>query len=161
MTELNVFSTCSSDPQAQVLHYDSIAMNAMNALHTSGCSISNSHCQNQHHDTQTMHSDAGEETLVAAGQHISSILSQFNQQNLALALWAFAKLGWRPPTSLLADACHHALLTVETINPQNLSNILWALATMDFMPPTVLLEVLLLASALRRLNNICHHHHRT
>lgn len=80
---------------------------------------------------------------MAAAQHISSILRQFNQQNLALALWAFAKLGWRPHTSLLSDACHHALLTVDTINPQNLSNILWALATMEFIPPATLLEVCL------------------
>ncbi len=83
---------------------------------------------------------AGEETLLAAAQHISSILGQFNQQNLALALWAFAKLGWRPHTGLLADACQHALVSLHTINPQNLSNILWALATMDFMPPPSLLE---------------------
>lgn len=82
---------------------------------------------------------------MAAAQHISSILSHFNQQNLALALWAFAKLGWRPHTGLLADACRHALLTMDVINPQNLSNILWALATMDFMPPTVLLEVCFLS----------------
>ena len=82
---------------------------------------------------------------MAAAQHVSSILSHFNQQNLALALWAFAKLGWRPPTSLLADACRHALLTMDVINPQNLSNILWALATMDFTPPTMLLEVCLLS----------------
>lgn len=80
---------------------------------------------------------------MAAAQHIGSILRQFNQQNLALALWAFAKLGWRPHTGLLVDACRHALLTVDTINPQNLSNILWALATMEFIPPAVLLEVCL------------------
>lgn len=91
--------------------------------------------------TCALHPVAGEETLMAAAQHIGSILRQFNQQNLALALWAFAKLGWRPHTSLLSDACRHALLTVDTINPQNLSNILWALATMEFIPPPVLLEV--------------------
>ena len=79
--------------------------------------------------------------MLAASCHIGSILSQFNQQNLSLALWAFAKLGWRPDTSLLADACKHALLTVQTINPQNLANILWALATLDFVPSTALLEV--------------------
>ena len=86
---------------------------------------------------------AGEETLMAAAQHIGSILRQFNHQNLALALWAFAKLGWRPHSGLLADACRHALLTVDTINPQNLSNILWALATMEFIPSAMLLEVCL------------------
>ena len=86
---------------------------------------------------------AGEETLMAAAQHIGSILRQFNQQNLALALWAFAKLGWRPPTGVLANACRHALLTVDTINPQNLSNLLWALATMEYIPPAMLLEVYL------------------
>lgn len=79
--------------------------------------------------------------MLAAAQHISSILSHFNQQNLALALWAFAKLGWRPHTGLLVDACRHALVSLHTINPQNLSNILWALATMEFVPPPALLEV--------------------
>lgn len=78
---------------------------------------------------------------MAAAQHISSILPHFNQQNLALALWAFAKLGWRPHIGLLADACRHALVSLHTINPQNLSNILWALATMEFVPPPGLLEV--------------------
>lgn len=83
----------------------------------------------------------GDETLFAASHHISNILDQFNQQNLALALWSFAKLGWRPDTALLADACQHALLTVQSINPQNLANILWALATLEFVPPPALLEV--------------------
>lgn len=83
----------------------------------------------------------GEETLLAASCHISSILGHFNHQNLALTLWAFAKLGWRPDTALLAHACQHALLTVQTINPQNLANILWAFATLEFIPTTAMLEV--------------------
>ena len=83
----------------------------------------------------------GDTILAAAAQHISSILSHFNQQNLALALWAFAKLGWRPHQGLLADACLHALPSLHSINPQNLSNTLWALATMEFVPPPAMVEV--------------------
>ena len=110
--------TCNYQPLQGLVHADCAVLTLSCALHI-----------------------AGEETLTAAAQHIGSILRQFNQQNLALALWAFAKLGWRPHTSLLSDACRHALLTLDTINPQNLSNILWALATMEFIPPPVLLEV--------------------
>ena len=100
---------------------------------------------------------AGDETLFAASHHISNILDQFNQQNLALALWSFAKLGWRPDTALLADACQHALLTVQSINPQNLANILWALATLEFVPPPALLEVgSPPCQCIIRLSNCCH-----
>lgn len=112
-------------------------------------------CQVHFGRRPNMHCFTGEETLMAAAQHIGSILRQFNQQNLALALWAFAKLGWRPHTGLLVDACRHALLTVDSINPQNLSNILWALATMEFIPPAVLLEVCLPLSILQQLCLCC------
>ena len=48
---------------------------------------------------------AGEAVLEAAAAHIHMILPQFNQQNLALTLWSFAKLGWRPPLPVLDAAC--------------------------------------------------------
>ena len=70
-----------------------------------------------------------------------SILHQFNQQNLALTLWAFAKLAWCPPTDLLSDAASLAVASLHTSNSQNLSNTLWAFATLGFMPQAGLLEV--------------------
>lgn len=84
---------------------------------------------------------AGDEVLAAAASHVHSILHQFNQQNLALTLWAFAKLAWCPPTDLLSDAASLAVASLHTSNSQNLSNTLWAFATLGFMPQAGLLEV--------------------
>ena len=83
----------------------------------------------------------GDEVLAAAASHVHSILHQFNQQNLALTLWAFAKLAWCPPTDLLSDAASLAVASLHTSNSQNLSNTLWAFATLGFMPQAGLLEV--------------------
>ena len=85
--------------------------------------------------------NAGDEVLAAAASHVHSILHQFNQQNLALTLWAFAKLAWCPPTDLLSDAASLAVASLHTSNSQNLSNTLWAFATLGFMPQAGLLEV--------------------
>lgn len=93
---------------------------------------------------QGFHADihvAGDEVLAAAASHVHSILHQFNQQNLALTLWAFAKLAWCPPTDLLSDAASLAVASLHTSNSQNLSNTLWAFATLGFMPQAGLLEV--------------------
>ena len=90
--------------------------------------------------TSIMHA-AGDEVLAAAASHVHSILHQFNQQNLALTLWAFAKLAWCPPTDLLSDAASLAVASLHTSNSQNLSNTLWAFATLGFMPQAGLLEV--------------------
>ena len=84
---------------------------------------------------------AGDDVLAAAATHVHSILHQFNQQNLALTLWAFAKLAWCPPTDLLSDAASLAVASLHTSNSQNLSNTLWAFATLGFMPQAGLLEV--------------------
>ena len=89
----------------------------------------------------TMNCIAGDEVLAAAASHVHSILHQFNQQNLALTLWAFAKLAWCPPTDLLSDAASLAVASLHTSNSQNLSNTLWAFATLGFMPQAGLLEV--------------------
>lgn len=84
---------------------------------------------------------AGDDVLASAATHVHSILHQFNQQNLALTLWAFAKLAWCPPTELLSDAASLAVSSLHTSNSQNLSNTLWAFATLGFMPQAGLLEV--------------------
>jgi len=94
-----------------------------------------------HSSVQQTASPAGDEVLAAAASHVHSILHQFNQQNLALTLWAFAKLAWCPPTDLLSDAASLAVASLHTSNSQNLSNTLWAFATLGFMPQAGLLEV--------------------
>ncbi len=94
-----------------------------------------------HSSVQRTASPAGDEVLAAAASHVHSILHQFNQQNLALTLWAFAKLAWCPPTDLLSDAASLAVASLHTSNSQNLSNTLWAFATLGFMPQAGLLEV--------------------
>ena len=96
-----------------------------------------------HRNVTWIATPAGDEVLAAAASHVHSILHQFNQQNLALTLWAFAKLAWCPPTDLLSDAASLAVASLHTSNSQNLSNTLWAFATLGFMPQAGLLEVCL------------------
>ncbi len=56
-------------------------------------------------------------------------------QELALYLYALARLGYRPSPVWLNSFVASSFDKLDTFTPRELSNMMWAAAQMDWMPP--------------------------
>jgi hypothetical protein len=62
-------------------------------------------------------------------------LAHSPSQVLSTALWAVARLGWRPPGEWMARAVEHFAAVAEDAGPQELANVWWALGSLRWAPP--------------------------
>ena len=68
----------------------------------------------------TLGEPMGAACLAALATQGHAQLLQFTAQGLANMMWAFAKLNYRPDTTLLRSCEAHAVRTAATFTPQNL-----------------------------------------
>ena len=66
--------------------------------------------------------------------------SDFNPQDIANTLWAFATLGQQPSDALMVGMKKHAVLVQGSFSPQ--ANTLWAFATLGQQPSQALVAVI-------------------
>jgi hypothetical protein len=66
----------------------------------------------------------------------------FNSQNVANALWAYAKMGWKPGAGRMRVLEGRAEAVAGTFDAQNVAHALWAYATMRREPGAGLMRVL-------------------
>ena len=90
-----------------------------------------------------------EELAAAAGAAAAAALASGGDQNffrsanaqeLALLLWGFAKLGYRPPEAWLKAIVAAAQRQLPLFAAQNVANFLWALAKMRHTPSAAFVE---------------------
>ena len=74
------------------------------------------------------------------------VQGDFNPQDIANMLWAFATLGRQPEDALVAWLSERALQVQGAFNPQDIANTLWAFATLERQPEDALLAGLVARS---------------
>lgn len=70
--------------------------------------------------------EADARCLSDTGHHVNDL----PPGDLAMALWAYAKLNYNPGAALLDSLANAALRNVKNLVPVDLSNLVWALAAL-------------------------------
>ena len=78
--------------------------------------------------------------MEALAEEAAQKRKDFNPQNVANMLWAFAKLDYNPRCGLVALLAEEAMQKLPQFVSQNVSNMLWAFAKFDFHPGLELLD---------------------
>jgi hypothetical protein len=65
---------------------------------------------------------------------VEAISGEFNSQEIANTLWAFATMGAKPGESVMGQLERRAEAISGDFKPQDIANTLWAFATMGTKP---------------------------
>ena len=82
----------------------------------------------------------GKPFLLAAEQHLLTVLAIASPQAISNSLWALAKLACKPAEPCLAAAAQQFTQIVTTATPQEVANLLWAFVTFKYTLPNSLIS---------------------
>lgn len=82
-------------------------------------------------------------------------LAAFKANEVAVTLWAVARLRGTPDPRLMADALQHCFSRARQLSPRGLSMLMWAVSSAPSPPPRAWVAKLLVATQVRARRGCC------
>jgi hypothetical protein len=82
-------------------------------------------------------------------------LASFKANEVAVSLWALARLRGQPDLRLMGAALQHCFSQARQLTPKGLSMLMWSVGNMEFPPPKAWVAKLLVATQVRAVCCVC------